>query len=108
MTPDISEAQQQRNDRIIVLALTYLTLLWKGSPEFYHLAYEQLPKRHRVQIWQEELNPDRNGGHNAFTIEGDRYFTILPKGRSLQSSASLLSISGIVCQRQFFSGWETL
>jgi hypothetical protein len=75
MTPDISEAQQQRNDRIIVLALTYLTLLWKGSPEFYHLACEQLPKRHRVQIWQEELNPDRNGGHNAFTIEGSRYFT---------------------------------
>ena len=75
MTPDISEAQQQRNDRIIVLALTCLTLLWQGSPEFYHLAYEQLPKRHRVQISQEELNPDRNGGHNAFTIEGSRYFT---------------------------------
>jgi hypothetical protein len=105
MTPDISEAQQQRNDRIIVLALTYLTLLWKGSPEFYHLAYEQLPKRHRVQIWQEQLNPDRNGGHNAFTIED---LAILPKGRSLQSSASLLSIYGIVCKRPFFSGRETL
>ena len=50
-------------------------LLWQGSPEFYHLAYEKLPKRHIVQIWEEELNPDRNGGHNAFTIEGDRYFT---------------------------------
>lgn len=75
MTPDISEAQQQRNDRIIVLALTCLTLLWQGSPEFYNLAYEQLPKRHRVQIGQEELNPERNGGHNAFTIEGSRYFT---------------------------------
>jgi 4-amino-4-deoxy-L-arabinose transferase-like glycosyltransferase len=50
-------------------------LLWQGSPEFYHLAYEQLPKRHIVQIWQEELNPARNGGHNPFTIEGDRYFT---------------------------------
>ena len=33
------------------------------------------PKRDMVQIWQEELNPERNGGHNAFTIEGDRYFT---------------------------------
>jgi hypothetical protein len=75
MASDISEAQQQRNDRIIVLALACLTLLWQGSPEFYHLAYEQLPKRHLVQIWQEELNPDRNGGHNAFTIEGSRYFT---------------------------------
>ncbi|MEG4323386.1 MULTISPECIES: glycosyltransferase family 39 protein [unclassified Microcoleus] len=49
--------------------------LWQGSPEFYHLAYEKLPKRHMVQIWEEELNPARNGGHNAFTIEGDRYFT---------------------------------
>ncbi len=75
MASDISEAQQQRNDRIIVLALACLTLLWQGSLEFYHLAYEQLPKRHLVQIWQEELNPDRNGGHNAFTIEGSRYFT---------------------------------
>jgi|GEM_PF-4089953 len=75
MTPDISEAQQQRNDRIIVLALTCLTLLWQGSPEFYPLANEQLPKRHIVMIWQEELNPDRNGGHYAFTIEGSRYFT---------------------------------
>jgi hypothetical protein len=75
MTPDISEAQQQRNDGIIVLALTCLTLLCQGSPEFYHLAYEQVPKRNLVMIWQEELNPDRNGGHNAFTIEGSRYFT---------------------------------
>jgi hypothetical protein len=75
MTPDISEAQQQRNDRIIVLALTCLTLLWQGSPEFYPLAYEQLPKRHIVMIWQEELTPDRNGEHNAFTIERSRYFT---------------------------------
>jgi len=75
MASDISEAQQQRNDRIIVLALTCLTLLWQGSPEFYPLAYEQLSKRHIVMIGQEELNPDRNGGHNAFTIEGDRYFT---------------------------------
>lgn len=50
-------------------------MLWQGSPEFYHLAYEQLPKRHMVQIWQEELNPAKNGGHSAHTIEGDRYFT---------------------------------
>jgi hypothetical protein len=75
MTPDISEAPQQRNDRIIVRDLTCLTLLWQGSPEFYHLAYEQLPKRHIVKIWQEELTLNRDGGHNAFTIEGSRYFT---------------------------------
>jgi hypothetical protein len=57
------------------LVLTCLTLLWQGSPEFYHLAYEQLPKRHIVKIWQEELTPDRDEGHTAFTIEGSRYFT---------------------------------
>ena len=75
MTPDISEAPQPRNDGIIVLALTCLTLLWQGSPEFYHLTYEQLPKRHIVKIGQEELNPDGDGGYNGFTIEGSRYFT---------------------------------
>jgi hypothetical protein len=74
MASDISEAQQQRNDRIILWALNCLTLLWQGNPEFYPLACEQLPKRNLVQIWQEELNPDRNGGDNAFTIEGSRFY----------------------------------
>jgi hypothetical protein len=64
-----------RTHKTFLLYSVSTALLWQGSPEFYHLAYEQLPKRHIVQIWQEELNPDRNGGHNAFTIEGDRYFT---------------------------------
>src|SRR4028118_590009 len=31
-----------------------------------------------------------------------RAIAILPNGRSLQSSASLLSIYGILCKRQFF------
>jgi len=90
MASEISEAQQQRNDRIIVLALTCLTLLWQGSPEFDHLTYEQLPKRHLVQIWQEELNPDRNGGHHVFTIEGDRYFTKLTIASMLREPAVYL------------------
>ncbi|MEG4517971.1 MULTISPECIES: glycosyltransferase family 39 protein [unclassified Microcoleus] len=64
-----------RTHKTFLLDSVSTALLWQGSPEFYHLAYEKLPKRHTVQIWQEELNPDRNGGHNAFTIEGDRYFT---------------------------------
>jgi len=59
----------------LIDSVSSTTLLWQGSPEFYHLAYEQLPKRYLVQLWQEELNPDRNGGHNAFTIEGSRYYT---------------------------------
>jgi 4-amino-4-deoxy-L-arabinose transferase-like glycosyltransferase len=47
--------------------------LWQGSPEFYHLVTDQ--KRNLLQIWQEQLNAERNGGHDPFSIEGDRYFT---------------------------------
>ncbi|MEG3968160.1 glycosyltransferase family 39 protein [Microcoleus sp. T2B6] len=64
-----------RTHKTFLIYSVSTALLWQGSPEFYHLAYEKLPKRHIVQIWEEELNPARNGGHNAFTIEGDRYFT---------------------------------
>ncbi|WP_445249285.1 ArnT family glycosyltransferase [Microcoleus sp. OTE_8_concoct_300] len=64
-----------RTHKTFLIYSVSTALLWQGSPEFYHLAYEQVPKRNLVQIWDEELNPARNGGHNAFTIEGDRYFT---------------------------------
>ena len=64
-----------RTHKTFLIYSVSTALLWQGSPEFYHLVYEQLPKRDVVQIWEEELNPARNGGHNAFTIEGDRYFT---------------------------------
>jgi 4-amino-4-deoxy-L-arabinose transferase-like glycosyltransferase len=64
-----------RTHKTFLIYSVSTALLWQGSPEFYHLAYEKLPKRHIVQIWEEELNPARNGGHNAFTIEGDRHFT---------------------------------
>ena len=46
--------------------------LWQGSPEFYHLRERQ---RNMHDIWANELNPQRNGGHDPHTIEGDRYFT---------------------------------
>lgn len=46
--------------------------LWQGSPEFYHLTQRQ---RNHLDIWANELNPQRNGGHDPHTIEGDRYFT---------------------------------
>jgi 4-amino-4-deoxy-L-arabinose transferase-like glycosyltransferase len=48
--------------------------LWQGSPEFYHLRERQ---RNMHDIWANELNPQRNGGHDPHTIEGDRYFTRL-------------------------------
>ncbi len=50
---------------------TSSVVLWMGSPEYYHLMEQ---KRHNLQIWAEQLNPARNGGHDTFTIEGDRYF----------------------------------
>jgi hypothetical protein len=55
------------------LALTISAgALWQGSPEFYHLTQQ---KRHHLDIWANELNPQRNGGHDSHTLEGDRYFT---------------------------------
>jgi 4-amino-4-deoxy-L-arabinose transferase-like glycosyltransferase len=48
--------------------------LWQGSPAFYHLRERQ---RNMHDIWANELNPQRNGGHDPHTIEGDRYFTRL-------------------------------
>jgi 4-amino-4-deoxy-L-arabinose transferase-like glycosyltransferase len=52
--------------------------LWQGSPEFYHLTQR---KRNMLDIWANELNPQRNGGYDPHTIDGDRYFT----QRGLQS-----------------------
>ncbi len=46
--------------------------LWQGSPEFYHLVQRH---RNHLDIWANELNPERNGGHDPHTIDGDRYFT---------------------------------
>lgn len=49
-----------------------LTMLWHGSPEFYHIM--QRTPNAMLRVWDTELNPAKNGGHNPSTIEGDRYF----------------------------------
>jgi hypothetical protein len=49
-----------------------LTMLWHGSPEFYHVM-ERTPNA-MLQVWDHELNPAWNGGHDPMTVEGDRYF----------------------------------
>jgi 4-amino-4-deoxy-L-arabinose transferase-like glycosyltransferase len=49
-----------------------VAVLWQGSPEFYHLWKSG---RNLISIWERELNSDVNGGHDPFTVEGDRYFT---------------------------------
>lgn len=56
---------------LLPLAVTR-TILWHGSPEFYHLM--QKKPNAVLAVWEEELNPARNGGHEPLTIEGDRYF----------------------------------
>jgi 4-amino-4-deoxy-L-arabinose transferase-like glycosyltransferase len=52
--------------------------LWQGSPEFYHQVQRN---RNHLDIWANELNPERNGGHDPHTIDGDWYFN----QRGLQS-----------------------
>jgi hypothetical protein len=51
-----------------------LGAMWQGSPEFYHLAQSG---RNHLDIWDKELNPERNGGHDPTTIDGDRHFNRL-------------------------------
>ncbi len=46
--------------------------LWQGSPEFYHLSAQG---KNLLDIWAEQLNPAKNGGHDPFSIQGDRYFS---------------------------------
>jgi hypothetical protein len=54
------------------LSVTAGAVLWHGSPEYYHLTFEK--ERSALQVWDKELNPARNGGHDPMLIEGDRYF----------------------------------
>jgi len=63
--------------RFLLLSVS-TAVLWQGSPEFYHLTQRN---RNHLDIWANELNPERNGGHDPFTIDGDQYFT----RRALQS-----------------------
>ncbi|MGH7230984.1 MAG: glycosyltransferase family 39 protein [Nitrospiraceae bacterium] len=60
-------------DQAILPLSATTTTIWQGSPEYYHLVFDQ--KRNAFEIWNMELNPSRNGGKNPFSIEGDRYFT---------------------------------
>jgi 4-amino-4-deoxy-L-arabinose transferase-like glycosyltransferase len=47
-------------------------VVWQGSPEYYSL-YKS--GRSYLSIWENELNPQVNGGHSVSTAEGDAYFT---------------------------------
>lgn len=46
--------------------------VWLSSPEFYRVMQQG---RSVVDTYQRELDPKANGGHDPYTIAGDRYFT---------------------------------
>ena len=62
------------------------TMFWHGTPEFYHIM-KRKPNA-ITNVWNEELNPSVNGGHNPLTIEGDTYF-------NERAIASILAEPGI-------------
>ncbi|HET7584845.1 MAG TPA: glycosyltransferase family 39 protein [Gemmatimonadaceae bacterium] len=49
-----------------------IAALWRGSPEF-----DALTRKGEtiVDVFATALNPARNGGHDPFTVDGDRWFT---------------------------------
>ncbi len=61
----------QTYNTFLPLSISWASL-WQGSPEFFHLTELKVTMS---QIWETQLNPVRNGGHDPFTIEGDRYFS---------------------------------
>jgi 4-amino-4-deoxy-L-arabinose transferase-like glycosyltransferase len=74
--------------------------LWQGSPEFYHL----MQGRDMRDIWANELNPQRNGGYDPHTIEGDRYFT--QRGiQSIRAEPIVYVIYSLKKAAYFWVGW---
>jgi predicted membrane-bound mannosyltransferase len=75
--------------------------LWQGSPEFYHLVQHQ---RDMADIWANELNPQRNGGYDPHTIEGDRYFN--QRGlRSILAEPMVYAIYSLKKAGYLWVGW---
>jgi hypothetical protein len=75
--------------------------LWQGSPEFYHLRERQ---RNMHDIWANELHPQRNGGYDPHTIEGDRYFT--QRGlQSIRAEPMVYVIYSLQKAAHFWVGW---
>jgi 4-amino-4-deoxy-L-arabinose transferase-like glycosyltransferase len=75
--------------------------LWQGSPEFYHLTHR---RPDMVDIWANELNPQRNGGYDPHTIAGDRYFT--RRGiQSIRAEPMVYVIYSLQKLAHFWVGW---
>ncbi|MBC8109084.1 MAG: glycosyltransferase family 39 protein [Anaerolineae bacterium] len=73
------------------------SVLWQGSPEYYHLT----KTKSYANIWQEDLNAAHNGGHNPFTIEGERHFN----QRAIASIKSKPFVYAKYCAKKFVYFW---
>ncbi len=47
-------------------------VLWQGSPEYYHLMENHWTF---TEMWSTFLDPNENGGHDPFSVDGSKYFT---------------------------------
>lgn len=74
-------------------------VLWLGSPEYYHLSSQE--KRGSLDVWNEQLNPAKNGGYDPYTIEGDRYF----KQRAIASIKAEPGIYAWYCLQKVAYFW---
>jgi hypothetical protein len=88
-------------DRFLPLSISG-GALWQGSPAYYHLRERQ---RNMQDIWANELNPQRNGGHDPHTIEGDRYFTRLGL-QSIKAEPMVYLIHSLKKAGYLWVGWE--
>jgi 4-amino-4-deoxy-L-arabinose transferase-like glycosyltransferase len=73
------------------------SVLWQGSPEYYHLTRTKTYE----QIWREDLNAAHNGGHNPFTHEGEQYFN----ARAIASIKSEPLVYAKYCAKKFIYFW---
>lgn len=64
-----SVSQTLRYDAFLPLTTT-TSVVWQGSPEYWDLMEDG---RSYPSIWQQELNPARNGGYVPGTVDGDRH-----------------------------------
>lgn len=46
--------------------------VWQASPEYYHLYMDQ--QLDALTIFDQYIDPNANGGHNPFSVEGSDYF----------------------------------
>lgn len=73
------------------------SVLWQGSPEYYHLGQQ----KSYASIWREDLNAAHNGGHNPFTVEGERYFN----QRAVDSIKAEPLVYAKYCAKKFVWFW---